>query len=702
MKPIRKTVNRDHNLYETDSAAVKAMLQAAVNVELFTIPLYMATLYSIQGTHQITGKNDLYAGRVWPGAAPVFRKKEADLSPNQKAYNTIFSVFIEEMLHLQMASNLASIMGVVPKFTGLSPKEGFRSGNYGWECYGLDKDGNEITTIPHIVDLKDCEDPIGNINPGYIDYKNVKVKLDELNHTQNDLFLAIEAPEEQAQARVTRNRDKYFPKAPFEDWQAGDELPMFGSIGWMYQCLWDYVEISYDDGSKLWDRMYTAGNLQRDLFNTYSPGHPYREYQDFETTISGWLPAKAKDLAYQLICAITDQGEGNDVKKSDPNLLMKVKEKNQASDVAMQADYPSFNDKGEQLPPAESTHAAARSQNGGKDHYERFLEIRADMQNILTWRQWHEQVLPPGEERWKAEYLLTPDYKPDPAAVIPTPEEVAKALNSLNNPLIPGTGEPDIKKREQLYEQFCQIATGAIAGITTVLDQHWEDPDVGFPFPSMGGSGDRLMMCWAVFGQLPDLAVGVTPRDDSPEKLYHACQGLDLSRNPDSPNNCASPEIFHNCRGSNSCKAEGGCGFAQKVGQSKGCGSSVRSLKVIENMCPAKPDKDVYSAPGDNVCGSFGGCAVPISASQIFPLLTPTSTPADSYPMEINDFKGPKYTPEKLKFRGADLKIRFKKGDAVYDKAWEAYSVVMRSRNPEWSGEKPQASDIRVAFPPST
>lgn len=70
--------------------------------------------------------------------------------------------------------------------------------------------------------------------------------------------------------------------------------------------------------------------------------------------------------------------------------------------------------------------------------------------------------------------------------------------------------------------------------------------------------------------------------------------------------------------------------------------------------------------------------------------------------MEINDFKGPAYTPEKLKFRGADLKIRFKKGDAVYDKAWEAYSIVMRSRNPDWSGDKPEASDIRVAFPPST
>ena len=54
----------------TDKAALRAIAQAAVEVELFTIPLYLTTLYSIQGMHQITSKgNDLYEGRLWPGAA---------------------------------------------------------------------------------------------------------------------------------------------------------------------------------------------------------------------------------------------------------------------------------------------------------------------------------------------------------------------------------------------------------------------------------------------------------------------------------------------------------------------------------------------------------------------------------------------------------------------------------------------------------
>ena len=695
---------RSLSFYETDCEAVKAILQAAVNVELFTIPLYMTSLYSIQGVHQITGKNDLYVGRLWPGAAPSFGRG-GKLSPNQKAFNTIFSVFIEEMFHLQLASNIASVLGVVPQFTQISPKSGFRDGNYGWECYGKDKDGNEITVIPYIVDLKDCGD-----ETSYIDYSKVKVKLDEINGTQNDLFLAIEAPEEDARARVIRNRDKYFPAVPFKAWKAGDALPMFGSIGWMYQCLWDYLNISYDDGTTLFEKMYVPGNLQRDLFNVSSPGHPYREFQHLETTVAGWLPEQAKMLVFKLICAITDQGEGNDIKEelqasypelqADPSaLLKKVKDINQASEAALQADYPSFDDKGNQLPPKESTHAAARYGEGKQDHYERFQELREDIENrkIITWGRWHSEERP-GRVKWTAEDLVTADYLPIPN--IPSPQEIADALNRLNYPVKEGTDELDPVKREATYKQFCQIATGAIAGITTVLDSYWEDPAVGFPFPSMGGSGDRLMMCWAVFGELPDLAVGVNPRNEDPDKLYHACQGLDLSKTPDDPNICASPEIYHNCRGSNSCKAEGGCGFAQAVGQSKSCGGRVKTMRVVENLCPGKKQM-MYSAPGDNVCKSFGGCAVPISASQIFPLLNEDSTPADTYPMEINDFVDPNYTPTKVQFRGSDVKISFKKGDIVYARAWEAYSTVLKARGKEVPAQ-PVTSDIRLVFPPST
>ena len=62
---------RDPANKDLDKAALQAIAQAAINVELFTIPLYMVSMYSIQGMHQITSKeNNFYQGRLWPGAAP--------------------------------------------------------------------------------------------------------------------------------------------------------------------------------------------------------------------------------------------------------------------------------------------------------------------------------------------------------------------------------------------------------------------------------------------------------------------------------------------------------------------------------------------------------------------------------------------------------------------------------------------------------
>ncbi|SFD15363.1 Ferritin-like [Chitinophaga sp. CF118] len=685
--------DRPLSLFEVDKAAVEAIVQQAVNVELFTIPLYMTSLYSIQGVHQITGKNsDLYQGRLWPGLAPTFRPGTGsslnNIPENEKAFNTIFSVFIEEMLHLQLASNVATALGIVPQFTQLSPA----SGNYAWTCYSPDS-----TVIPGIIDFKDCKPESNGVK-----YAGMKVKLDELNLSQNDLFLAIEAPEEEAKARV-KNPEKYFPIAPFGNWEKGDPLPMFGSIGHMYQCLWDYLDITYkdDEGSvtTLWEKMYSPASIQQDIFNTVSSSHPYKEFQKLETTISGWLPEKAKELVFKLICGITDQGEGSGIRKNiRPSIgLQAVDPVNQASDEALKADYPSYTDAGT---PAPSSHAYARFDNGAQDHYERFEEIRDDLKSgkIITWPTWHSQIRKDAN-KWTAKDLMGVDYDKNKHP-LPSAEDIAGALNRLNNPLLKDSQNLDTAKRDANYKQFCEVATGAIAGITTVLDQYWQDTSVGFPYPSMGGSGDRLMMCWAVFGQLPDLSVGVQPRVAN--TLYHACQGMNLNQDAPVDNNCASAEVYHNCKGSNSCKAEGGCGFVQLVGESKSCSQSVRLVQGVgadgvQAGCglPAPP----YSAPADNMCKSFGGCAVPISASQIYPPFTDQQgKPATVGAMELNDFEGPKHSTTKLPGR-----VIFEYGDLVYDVAWDAYTKVLQSRNPDAPEPvKPQPSDIRLAFPPST
>lgn len=107
-------VPRDPANLPTDMAALRAIAQAAIEVELFTIPLYMASLYSIQGMHQITSAaNAFYRGRLWPGGATIANP----VTVNEKAFNIVFSVFIQEMLHLQLASNMATTIGVTPNFT---------------------------------------------------------------------------------------------------------------------------------------------------------------------------------------------------------------------------------------------------------------------------------------------------------------------------------------------------------------------------------------------------------------------------------------------------------------------------------------------------------------------------------------------------------------------------------------------------------
>src|ERR1044072_5696518 len=99
---------------KTDKAALLAISQACIDVELFTLPLYMVSMYSIQGMHQITSKgNDFYRGRLWPGAAPA---RDPASSPNAAAFNHFFSVFIDEMLHLQLASNIGKALGLMPSY----------------------------------------------------------------------------------------------------------------------------------------------------------------------------------------------------------------------------------------------------------------------------------------------------------------------------------------------------------------------------------------------------------------------------------------------------------------------------------------------------------------------------------------------------------------------------------------------------------
>ncbi|MEG0884897.1 MAG: ferritin-like domain-containing protein, partial [Janthinobacterium sp.] len=388
--------NRPLDMLATDTAAVRAIAQAAVSVELFTIPLYMATMYSIQGTHQINSKGiTYYEGRQWPGMGTTARPELAE----QKAFNIIFSVFIQEMLHLQMAANLATAIGTAPCFTGSE----LQSQDHGWTCYGKD-----CTVIPHIVDLQDTAD-----------YRHVRVNLEELNANQCDLFLAIEQPEEQARAQLAKfdsqNHTKYFPEVPLPGWTPGKhvhDLPLFGTIGYMYECYARYISIEYTDGQTLWHKLFVNGSVQQDMFNSQVQGHAKAEFPKFDTCFGPQDQDGGQtgsfNKAIDMMAAITDQGEGSATaiqryRRDAAQRLMAVQPDYREDLAALKCDYPSYANNGKD---AESRDAQARHDSAPFDHYERFGQVKA-MLPVKTWAGWHQEG-----GRWSEAMLTNERYNP--------------------------------------------------------------------------------------------------------------------------------------------------------------------------------------------------------------------------------------------------------------------------------------------------
>jgi hypothetical protein len=459
---------------------------------------------------------------------------------------------------------------------------------------------------------------------------------------------------------------------------------MFGTIGWMYQCYFDYLNLKYSDGSTLWEAVFNAAGQQNDQFNSFQGAdHPMREFMGFETTIAQSYSQIAFAQMGLMMDAITDQGEGSTLREKAKLVgfnLQAVEEQYRPSMVALESDYPSYSDTGGIEP---SSDAVARGDNDGQDHYERFKEVLADyVDDVVTWPMWLDKHGP-----WTAADLTTTGYKANPN--IPGPADVAGALNELAHPPL---GAPDY------YKLLSQASIGAIAGVTTVLDNYWSavvqaQGTVPFPFPSMTGSGDRMAICWAVFGKAPDLSLGLDPPVAG--QLYHSCQGLDYTATGTNigANSCAPVAVFHSCRGSNDCHATGGCGFVQPTTGGGNCSAAMQvstaiGMRTFGGSCNPFAGA-AYSAPGDNKCASFGGCAVPISASQVFP---------KTGHMQLVGFQ--KDSSGDWTSVAVETGQLFATGQAVHDIAWQAYFKVMQPGGAIPTPPKP--TPLRLAFPPST
>jgi len=169
-------------------------------------------------------------------------------------------------------------------------------------------------------------------------------------------------------------------------------------------------------------------------------------------------------------------------------------------------------------------------------------------------------------------------------------------------------------------------------------------------------------------------------------------------------------ETYHSCKGSNSCMAQGGCGFVQSDAGGGNCSQSIPKNTRSSAGCGAP---DIKSAPTDNKCASFGGCAVPISASQLYPEQTESNPLMKLYEFEKNSSGNGYHSKD------AKTMLSYEKGDGVYDIAWQAYCLTIgddMTNNLDIDStevgdlkivkatikSKPGDSDIRLALPPST
>lgn len=731
---------RDPRMKPTDIAAVRQIAQAAVEVELFTIPLYMTSLYSIYGNHEINSAgNSLYKGWIWPGPGPT-AEPSGRYAENQRAFNIIYSIFVEEMLHLQLAANMASAIGQSPKFTGPP----LQTLNNGWTCYGP-----HLTVIPHIIDLMDTVNSHVRVNIGPLDAERV------------ELFRIIEQPDEQARKSLLLggHHKKYFPKAPFDDWQIGQPLPLFGTIGHMYQCYYDYLHVRYTDGTTLWDAVLEQNPVQQDYFNRFAGPSGLGPQYDFDLKLDTSDGVAAFDHMCKMMDAITDQGEGSVLDPlPDPRMLTAVEAEFQALKPNLEKIYPSYDSNGKLLP--ESAQANARCQTDANDHYERFEMIERMLPHIVTC----DKAGKAGN--WTAQDFVAPpargDAAPAPGEAVPNPynlptqQDLADAWNAVK------------KDEATYYPILCTAVVGAIAGMTNVLDDYWSSASVAFPSPAMGGTGDRMATIWAALGKAPDLSIGVEKLPAG--TLGHSCQGIDY--NTSGQNDCADPNTYHSCIGSNNCHAEGGCGFVNdgtghscggnscagaqaaatqptqpsstraSAGSSGGiCGApqppgeATPATQPLAGTCGAPPQPPapgplcggpkppppppgplcggpkppspscssakVYSSPGDNKCKGFGGCAVPISASQLYPKPTPDD-PNSEWNMSVYDFDQVTAPDGTKSWTSVPLgTIPYKMGDKVEDIAYQAFSKVMQNRKVD-PPKQPPPNVLRLIFPPST
>ena len=251
---------------------VRQHLQWACDLELFTLPLYLTAAYSIKAP--IVNGSPRYDPRIgWE-----FDDNWNESQRAQWAFNIVYSVAIQEMLHLILARNVATALGrtVVIDQPPAIP-------NY--DTGGI---------VSHILELdpKDYSED-ANIGPFH-------VGLGPLDENQVNLFLAIEAPEE-----LTRRE-----RRPDDGPNTGPHAP-YRSIGEFYDALLTGINVCWED-------LYPHENASSaDLHqygayfaDDYDPVYVGGDSQPGAAPDPPYTPADAKRTIADILHMIIEQGEG--------------------------------------------------------------------------------------------------------------------------------------------------------------------------------------------------------------------------------------------------------------------------------------------------------------------------------------------------------------------------------------------------------
>jgi len=219
-----------------DTELLKKHLQALVAVEFLTIPLYLTAVYSFTEqalSYRVDGKSPLY-----------------------DAQQEVLSVAVQEMLHLQLASNLCNAFGVTPEIPKLVAHPG------------------EVIVVPHLEPT-----------PG-TPFTTTIGSLPEVM----DALIAIETPD--------ASDENSFP--------GPNDQVIYKSIADLYHAtlvlLQNYV------------KAYAL--VSADADPAFIPNHLQVNYATFATTYAK-IPTIAKRSDVAIVAnAVTDQGEGGLVAKN--------------------------------------------------------------------------------------------------------------------------------------------------------------------------------------------------------------------------------------------------------------------------------------------------------------------------------------------------------------------------------------------------